>query len=94
MKIFDAGFKMTKIYQLLIAFGRNPLFFFFANCVVVLFLFILPVGDSNAYFWLYRHTTAGIISQEFGTMLFCILWTIIWFPVAAIFHRLNLVIKI
>ena len=94
MKIFDAGFKMTKIYQLLIAFGRNPLFFFFANCVVVLFLFILPVGDTNAYFWLYRHTTAGIISQEFGTMLFCILWTIIWFPVAAIFHRLNLVIKI
>ena len=94
MKIFDAGFKMTKIYQLLIAFGRNPLFFFFANCVVVLFLYILPVSDTNAYFWLYRHTTAGIISTEFGTMLFCILWTLLWFPVAALFHKLNLVIKI
>ena len=42
MKIFDAGFKMTKIYELMIAFGRNPLFFFFANSVIVLFLFIMP----------------------------------------------------
>ena len=94
MKIFDAGFKMTKIYELMIAFGRNPLFFFFTNSVVVLFLFILPLGDTNAYFWIYRHTTAGIISPEFGATLFCTLWTLLWLPVAEIFHRLNLVIKI
>ena len=94
MKIFDAGFKMTKIYELMIAFGRNPLFFFFANSVVVLFLFILPLGDTNVYFWLYRHTTAGVISPEFGATLFCTLWTLLWLPVAELFHRLNLVIKI
>ena len=94
MKLFDFKFPKGKIYDLLIAFGRNPLFFFFANSVIVLFLFILPVGDTNAYFWLHQHTTAKIISPEFGTTLFCLLWTILWFPVAEIFHRFNLVIKI
>lgn len=82
MKLFDVAFPMRKIYQLMIAFGRNPLFFFFTNCVVIIFLFILPVGDTNAYFWIYRHTTAGFISPEFGTTLFCVLWTLLWFPVA------------
>lgn len=94
MKLFDAAFPMRKIYQLMIAFGRNPLFFFFANSVIVLFLFIMPAGDTNAYFWLHRHTTAGFISPEFGTTLFCALWTLLWFPVAEIFHRFNIVIKI
>ena len=94
MKLFDEKFTRRHIYDLLIAFGRNPLFFFFANSVIVLFLFILPVGDTNAYFWLYMHTTAGVISHHFGATLFCALWTVLWFPVAEIFHRLKLVIKI
>ena len=94
MWLFDAGFRMRKIHKLMIAFGRNPLFFFFANSVIVLFLFILPLGDTNAYFWIYEHTTAGLISTEFGTTLFCLLWTILWLPVAELFHRLKLVIKI
>ncbi|MBR4903719.1 MAG: hypothetical protein IKZ53_03535 [Selenomonadaceae bacterium] len=94
MKLFDEGFRMRKIYQLMTAFGRNPLFFFFTNSVIVLFLFIMPIGDTNLYFWIYRHTTAGIISPEFGTTLFCLLWTLIWFPVAELFHRFNIVIKI
>ena len=94
MKVFDTSPPRKKICHLLIALGRNPLVFFFVNFAVALFLLTLPVGNSNAYMWLFSHTTQGIISPEFGTLLFCIMWTALWFPIAEIFRRFNIIIKI
>lgn len=94
MNAFDKSPPQKRFCYQLIALGRNPLVFYFMNFAVALFLLTLPVGDTNAYMWLYAHTTQGIVSPEFGTLLFCIMWTALWFPVAEIFRRLNIIIKI
>ena len=79
-----------KFLQPFDALGRNPLFFFFANNFVLTFLTM----DGGIYSWLYNHTTAGLISTEFGANLFCALWCSLWFPIAELFKRFNIVIKI
>ena len=94
MKVFDTSPPVKKISLLLIALGKNPLFFFCANLSAAIFLYILPVGDTNAYFWIFEHTTKNLISPEFGTTLFCTMWMLCWFPLAEIFRRFNIVIKI
>ena len=90
-KILDDSPTAEKFFRPLKTLGTNPLFFFVANNVVVMILFMLP---GNLYLWLYQHTTAGLSSVEFGATLFCAIWLILWLPLAEIFYRRGIVIKI
>ena len=94
MKVFDTSPPKSRLSLMLIAMGKSPLFFFTANFAVVLFLYVMPLGDTNVYFWLFDHTTKNLVSPEFGTTMFCALWTMVWFPLAEIFRRFNIVVKI
>lgn len=94
MKIFDTSPPKSRLSLMLVALGKSPLFFFTANFAAALFLYVMPFRDSNVYFWLFDHTTKNLISPEFGTTLFCALWTMLWFPLAEIFRRFNIVVKI
>lgn len=77
------------------ALGTNPLFFFVANQVVIIFMFMLPADYvGGLYSWLYGHTTKDFISTEFGATLFCALWCLAWLPIAEIFYRMKIIIKI
>lgn len=89
---FEAAAK--KFLQPLGALGTNPLFFFVANQVVISILFMLSDGSGGVYLWLYRHTTQGLISTEFGATLFCALWCLAWLPIAEIFYRMKIIIKL
>lgn len=89
---FEAATK--KFLHPLGALGTNPLFFFVANQVTVFFLLILSAGDTNLYMWLYEHTTQGFISTEFGATLFCAIWCLLWLPIAELFYRLKIIIKL
>lgn len=88
---FEAATK--KFLQPLGALGTNPLFFFVANQVVVTFMLLLP-DSGGVYMWLYQHTTQGFISTEFGATLFCTLWCLAWLPLAEIFYRMKIIIKL
>ena len=88
---FEAATK--KFLQPLGALGTNPLFFFVANQVVIIFLFMLP-ESGGVYLRLYEHTTQGLISTEFGATLFCAAWCLLWLPLAEIFYKLKIVIKL
>lgn len=92
-KLFDASKSAKKFLQPLAALGTNPLFFFVANQVVIIFLFMLP-ADGCVYDWLYEHTTQGLISTEFGASLFCAIWCLLWLPIAEIFYRMKIIIKL
>ena len=89
-KLFAVSARAKIFAQPFDALGRNPLFFFFANNFVLTFLTM----DGGIYFWLYQHTTAGFISTEIGATLFCALWCLLWFPIAELFKRFNIVIKL
>lgn len=88
---FEAATK--KFLHPLGALGTNPLFFFVANQVVLTFMLLLP-DAGGVYMWLYEHTTQGFISPEFGATLFCAIWCLLWLPIAEIFYRLKIIIKL
>lgn len=89
---FEAASK--KFLHPLGALGTNPLFFFVANQIVIMILFMLPDASGGVYMWLYQHTTQGLISTEFGATLFCAAWCLLWLPLAEIFYRMKIVIKL
>ena len=96
MKILDDSSTVKKFSRPFGALGTNPLFFYVMNNVVVATLFCLPSPseDLSLFDWLYQNTTAGILSPEFGATLFCVLWLLMWLPVAEIFYRRGIVVKI
>lgn len=85
-----------KFLRPLKALGTNPLFFFAANCLVLDVLIFLPspVEGLGLYLWLYYNTTAELISTEFGATLFCVLWTLIWLPLAEMLYKRGIIIKL
>lgn len=93
---FEISTAAQKFLRPLKALGTNPLFFFAANCLVldVLIFMPSPVEGLGLYLWLYYHTTAEIVSTEFGATLFCLLWTVIWLLPAEIFYRRGIIIKL
>ena len=95
-KLFAISERAKKLAEPFDALGMNPLFFFVANNFVLTILVMLPKSAEHGgiYLWLYRHTTQGLISTEFGATLFCIIWCFLWFPIAELFKRFNIVIKL
>lgn len=95
-KLFDAVPSAEKFFRPLKALGTNPLFFFMMNCLVLIVLIFVPVSTSGlgCYEWLYQHTTQGLVSEKFGATLFCVMWCLLWLPIAEIFYRRGIVIKI
>lgn len=95
-KLFAISERAKKLAEPFDALGMNPLFFFVANNFVLTILVMLPKSAEHGgiYLWLYRHTTQGLISTEFGATLFCVIWCLLWFPIAELFKRFNIVIKL
>ncbi len=95
MKLADVSIA-EKFLRPLKVFGTNPLFFFAANCLVldVLIFTPSPTEELGLYLWFYQHTTQGLVSTEFGATLFCVLWTLLWLPLAEFFYRRGIVIKL
>ena len=96
MKLFDAVPAAKKFSQPLVALGINPLFFFVMNNALLTFLYVIPNGDVNNSFYLnlYWNTTQGLISTEFGATLFCAIWALLWLPIAELFYKMKIVIKL
>lgn len=94
--LFDEMPRSEKLFQPLCAVGTNPLFFFLLTNITLCLLYTIPAPTEgvNLYFWLFQTTLAGLISPEFGSMIFCALWCIIWLPLAEVLYRRGVVIKI
>ncbi len=93
---FDDSKSARTFCRPLKALGVNPLFFFAANCLVLDVLIFTPSPEEGLglYLWIYQHTTQGIVSTEFGATLFCVLWCLMWLPLAEILYRRKIIIKI
>ena len=96
MKLLNDFSGAKKFFRPLKALGMNPLFFFSANCLLLDLLTTIPSMTDGLVIYnaLYYHTTRGFISPEVGGTLFCMLWTLIWFPLAEMFYRRGITIKI
>lgn len=94
LKLFDKLPHTKKFFTSLSSLGKNPLFFFLiSNILVAIFCNILVEG-TPMWIWFWQVTLQGFISDKFSIMIFCLIWTFIWLPVAMIFDRLGIIIKI
>lgn len=88
-------FPITKNFaQPIGALGKNPLFFFLASNILVAIFCNILINDTPMWVWFWQVTLQGVISTEFSVMIFCIIWCLLWLPLAVIFERLGIIIKI
>ena len=86
--------KAKNFLRPLCAIGMNPLFFFLISNFMLLFFKIWKVGGTGVYFLVYEGVFEKIISPEFGSTIFCLIWTLSWLPLAEFLYRRRIVIKI
>lgn len=94
--LFDKLPRSEKFFQPLCAVGMNPLFFFLLTNIALVLLYIIPspVKVMSLYVWTFQSTFYHLISPEFGSAVFCLLWCIIWLPIAEFLYRRNIIIKL
>ena len=93
-KIFETSPAIKNFSQPISALGKNPLFFFLASNILVAIFCNILIDGTSMWVWFWQKTFQGIGSTEFSVMIFCLIWTLIWLPVAIIFARRGIVIKI
>ena len=81
--------KSRKFLQPFCALGTNPLFFFLASNFLLIFLNV-----AGVYYQIYAATLINFSSPEFSSMIFGLLWSLLWIKLAEIFYRNKIVIKI
>lgn len=83
-----------KFFKPLAVLGKNPLLYFFGSQLALIFFNALKIENISAWSWIFQHTISGFISAEFSSLLFCLIWLVIWIFIANFFEKLNVIIKI
>lgn len=94
MYALDKFPKFKNISEPLAAMGFNPLFFFLLSNFMLLFFKIWQIDSAGVYSLIYETVFKSIISPEFGSMIFCLIWTLSWLPLAQILYKRRVMIKI
>jgi predicted acyltransferase len=75
-------------------FGKNTLFIYLVSEVGVIFLYIIPVGDSNLYRAIYRNFFEPVAGSYFGSLLFAVSWMLVCWLVGYILDKRKIYIKV
>ena len=89
-----AQFNTSKLFRLFCAAGTNPLFFYLITNVALIILWAITFEDVPVYLWIWQHTTKDIISPAFGSAIYAFIWCLLWLPIAELFYRKNIIIKL
>ena len=87
-------FVAEKIFHPIMALGMNPIIFYFLNLFGLCFLFLIKVGDISIYKFIFEHSIKGFISMPFSIALYSFVYCSLWFPLAEIFYRKKIFIKL
>lgn len=85
---------LKKIFHPIDSLGKNPLLFFVASNLTIIFLYAVQVSGVPALFLLYQKTWQGIFSSQLNIMLFCVSWGILWLIPAEILNRKKIFIRL
>lgn len=86
--------RLKKYFRPFESLGKNPFFFFVAANVSTIILCSIMILGTPLWLLLYRITFQGFISAEFGALMFCVAWCLIWLIPAEIFNRRGIILKI
>ena len=86
--------RLKKIFRPFESLGKNPFFFFVASNVSLILLCSIKILGTPLLLLIYKITFQGLISVKFGTLIFCVVWCLLWIIPAEIFNRRGIILKI
>lgn len=86
--------RTKKIFRPFESLGKNPLFFFVASEIALTVLVTVKIGGVPILGWIYRHTLQGNFGAELGTLIFCVVWCLLWIIPAEILNRRGIILKL
>lgn len=94
LQLFEKFPKIKNFSRPIISLGKNPLFFFLSSNIIVAIFCNILVDDTPMWVWFWQKSFEGLVSPEFSVMIFCLIWTLIWLPIAIFFDKQGIIIKI
>jgi predicted acyltransferase len=81
------------VYRFFEIIGKNPLFIYVLSGLLATTLYLIPVGDSNAYAALYG-VFRNFADPYLASLLFALLMVMVLWCVAWVLHKRNIIISL
>ena len=85
--------KKTKWTYFFEVFGRNPLFIYLLSEIGVVILYMVPVGKTPLYIWLYKNVFA-LAGAYTGALLFAISWMLFCWSIGYLLDKKKIYVRV
>lgn len=85
--------RWTKWTYFFEVFGRNPLFIYLLSEIGVIILWMVPIGGTPLYMWIYQNIF-GYVDPYFGSLLFALTWMLICWLVGYWLDKRKIYVKV
>jgi predicted acyltransferase len=75
-------------------FGKNPLFIYVLSEVLIITMYMIPIGDSNLFNWIAKDLLGSIASPINASLLFALLFMLVNWSVGYILDKNKIYIKV
>ncbi len=75
-------------------FGKNTLFIYLLSEIGVMALYVIVVGDGNAYKWIFKNIFHPLAGGYVGSLLFAVSWMLICWSVGYWMDKKKIYIKV
>lgn len=86
--------KVKKGSYFFLVFGRNPLFIYFTSEIFLILMFMISVGDTSLWGWIFNNIFKHIFSPTFGSFLMAFTWMLVNWLMGYALDRRKIYIKV
>jgi predicted acyltransferase len=77
-----------------LVFGRNPLFIYILSEVLLITLYMIPVGDSNLQRWIFKDFFGSFASRINASLFFAVFFMLLCWAVGYILDRRRIYVRV
>ncbi len=74
-------------------FGKNTLFIYLVSEIVIIFFYIIRIGDQTLYTWLYQNVFR-LAGDYVGSLLFAVTWMLVCWSVGYVMDKKKIYVKV
>ncbi len=77
-----------------VVFGRNPLFIYITASILLQFIFMIRIGDTSLYGWMYQSVFGSFASPKFASLLTAVWWMLMNWLIAYGLDRKSIYVRV
>jgi predicted acyltransferase len=77
-----------------VVFGRNPLFIYLLSEILLIVLYMIPVGDTSLQQWFYNNVLLAFSSPINASLLFALLFMLVNWSVGYVLDKKQIYVKV